>query len=50
LLEPIMKEARGPELAPAQLALGMAWLRLGRGEAAADILRKASESMAGTPQ
>jgi TolA-binding protein len=52
LLEPALKDlqgASGEQVAAAQLALGMAWLRLGKSEAAAGILQKAATAYAGTP-
>lgn len=42
LLEPALVNVAGPEAAPAQLALGMAWLRLGKLDAAVSILQKAA--------
>lgn len=42
LLEPALANVTGPEAAPAQLALGMAWLRLGKSDAAVPILQKAA--------
>lgn len=50
LLEPALKESQGPEAAPAQLALGIAWLRLGKAEAAVGVLQKAATQFAETPQ
>ena len=50
LLEPALKGVEGPELAPAQLALGSAWLRLGKADAAVEVLEKAAAQFAGTAQ
>lgn len=50
LLEPALREAKGGDLAPAQLALGIAYLRVGKAEAAVPFLEKASVAFAGTPQ
>jgi tetratricopeptide (TPR) repeat protein len=50
LLEPALHDAKGGELAPAQLALGVAYLRVGKAEAAVPYLEKASVAFAGTPQ
>jgi tetratricopeptide (TPR) repeat protein len=52
LLEPALKDlqgAPGDQIAAAQLALGMAWLRLGKADAAAGVLQKAATAYAGTP-
>ena len=50
LLEPALKGVAGPEFAPAQLALGSAWLRLGKADAAVPVLEKAAAQFDGTPQ
>ena len=50
LLEPALRDAKGGEIAPAQLALGVAYLRVGKAEAAVPFLEKASVAFAGTPQ
>ncbi len=50
LLEPALRDAKGGELAPAQLALGVAYLRIGKAEAAVPFLEKASAAFSGTPQ
>jgi tetratricopeptide (TPR) repeat protein len=50
LLESALHDAKGGELAPAQLALGVAYLRVGKAEAAVPFLEKASVAFAGTPQ
>lgn len=50
LLEPALRDAKGGELAPAQLALGVAYLRVGRAGDAVPFLEKASVAFAGTSQ
>lgn len=50
LLEPALRDAKGGDLAPAQLALGIAYLRLGKAESAVPLLEKVSALFAGTPQ
>jgi tetratricopeptide (TPR) repeat protein len=50
LLEPALKDVVQGEAAPAQLALGIAWLRLGKGEEAVAMLTKAAAHFSGTPQ
>ena len=50
LLEPALHDAKGGDIAPAQLALGVAYLRVGKAEAAVPFLEKASVAFAGTPQ
>jgi TolA-binding protein len=50
LLEPALKGAQGEQVAPAQLALGVAWLRLGKAEQAAGVLEQAAARFAGTAE
>jgi tetratricopeptide (TPR) repeat protein len=50
LLEPALKDLQGAEAAPAQLALGIAWLRLGKADSAVGVLKKAAAQFAETPQ
>jgi tetratricopeptide (TPR) repeat protein len=52
LLEPALKDlqaAPAEHVASAHLALGLAWLRLGKAEAAASALKNAATAYAGTP-
>ena len=49
LLEPALRDAQGDQVAPAQLALGIAWLRLGKADAAVTVLEKAAPHFAETP-
>ncbi len=50
LLEPALRDAQGAAAAPAQLALGLAYLRTGRAEAAVPLLEKAAAIFNDTPQ
>ena len=50
LLEPALADATEGNLGPAQLALGLAYLRIGKPEPAVTILEKAAKSFAGEPQ
>ena len=50
LLEPVLNGVEGREYAPAQLALGSAWLRLGKPDAAVAVLQKAALQFADTAQ
>jgi tetratricopeptide (TPR) repeat protein len=51
LLEPALKDPDPQStVAPAQLALGIAWLRLGKAEQAVGVLEKASAAYAGTAE
>jgi tetratricopeptide (TPR) repeat protein len=47
LLEPVIQDAQGEQAAPAQLALGIAWLRTGKAKAAVPMLEKAALAYAG---
>jgi tetratricopeptide (TPR) repeat protein len=49
LLEPVIQDAQGDQVAPAQLALGIAWLRSGKAEVAVPMLEKAALAYAGKP-
>lgn len=50
LLEPALRDAQGEAVAPAQLALGLAYLRTARAEAAVPLLEKAAAAFKDTPQ
>lgn len=50
LLEPALRDAKGGDLAPARLALGIAYLRVGKAGEAVPFLEKAVKSFAGTPE
>ncbi len=50
LLEPALRDAQGDGVASAQLALGVAYLRTGRVEAAVPLLEKAVAAFKDTPQ
>ena len=50
LLEPVLRDGKGGEFAAAQLALGVAYLRVGKPELAVPFLEKASAVFAGTGQ
>jgi tetratricopeptide (TPR) repeat protein len=50
LLEPVIQDAQGDQAAPAQLALGIARLRIGKAEAAVAMLQKAAVAYADKPE